>query len=307
MALDVAISIITYNHEKFIGKTIESIIDQKTDYNFKLFITDDNSTDNTASICESYERKYPLLISFESFEKNIGVIPNWMKNYQKCIKSRATYIANCDGDDYWTDPLKLQKQITFLNENHDYALTFSDTMLVDYNNREMSLTPYFTERKKMYKSGDIFWDLLKSNFINNSSICLRTNCITDFFPQSNREEKRKWYIVDYWLWLHIAKDHKVHFFDEVFAIYRTHEENLTSGNSGFFSKRPPYIMIDVISTIKTKKVEPKNRILITKILMTILIKKKSSLITKMKAGYYMLKFPPSFSLLKYSLNKQPGY
>ena len=302
----VAVSVITYNHEKFIGHAIENIIRQKTDYKLKIFITDDKSTDKTATICKEYAKKYPDLIDFESFEKNIGVIPNWMKNYQKCIASGARYIANCDGDDYWTDPLKLQKQITFLNENPDYGLTFSDTVLVDLNNEEIEPSPYFIERKKIYKSGDIFWDLLKSNFVNNSSICLRTNCITSVFPQTKSEEKKKWFIVDYWLWLHIAKENKVHFFDEIFAIYRTHGQNLTNGSNRFFLKRPSYIMLDVISALKTKPDTPQKRNLISKILLMILIKKKTSFSNKTKAAYYLIKYPPTYSALAEGIKKRLG-
>lgn len=303
MKPDVAVSVITYNHEKFIGLAIESILQQKSDYKFRIFITDDKSTDNTANICKTFQDKYPDIIVFESLEKNIGVIPNWMRNYQKCIASGAQYIANCDGDDYWVDSLKLQKQITFLNNNPDYGLTFSDTILVDCNSNEMALTPYFIERKKMYRSGDIFWDLLKSNFVNNSSVCLRTKTIKSVFPQTEREEKKKWYIVDYWLWLQIAKENKVHFFNEVFATYRTHEENLTSGNSNFFSKRPPYIMLDIISALKTRPVESENRNLIAKILLMILIKRKTSRLNKLKAGCYLMKFTPTFSLMRNGVNK----
>lgn len=291
----IAISVTTYNHEKFIGKTIENLISQKTDFSFKIFITDDCSTDNTASICNDYQNKYPDLINFETFEKNIGVIPNWMNNYQKCIASGAKYIANCDGDDYWTDINKIQKQVEFLNQHEDYGLIFSDTYLIDFDNSELELSPYFADRKKMYKSGDIFWDLLKGNFINNSSICLRTKCIEKVYPQEEKDRNKRWYILDYWLWLFIAKDYQVKFIDEKLSAYRTHPSNVSGGGSpGFISDRRGDIMLDIISALNKSKIGTKeNKALISKILISISINTKTSLSNKLKSVFYLLKFPPS--------------
>lgn len=123
----VSISCITYNHQKFIGEAIEGFLMQKTDFAIEILIYDDASTDGTADIVREYEKQHPELIkpiyqriNQYSQVRRISAIFVWPNCSGK-------YIALCDGDDYWTDPLKLQKQVDFL-ENHEYcAGTFHET------------------------------------------------------------------------------------------------------------------------------------------------------------------------------------
>ncbi len=112
-----AIWMITYNHEAFIEKAILSIIDQKTSFSIKLFIGDDCSIDATPDICKKYQNEFPNKIKLFINKKNLGPTANALNIYNACANSGAKYIALCEGDDYWTDPFKLQKQVQLLESN----------------------------------------------------------------------------------------------------------------------------------------------------------------------------------------------
>jgi len=113
----VSVCMISYNHGKFIAQAIESILSQKVDFSIELIIGDDCSTDNTFDICEAYARKDPR-VKLLSREKNLGVMPNFSRTLQACT---GKYVAVCEGDDYWSDPHKLDVQVTFLEAHPDYA------------------------------------------------------------------------------------------------------------------------------------------------------------------------------------------
>lgn len=110
-----------YNQEKYIEDALEGFLIQETDFPFEILIQDDASTDNTASIIREYEAAYPRIIKPVYNTEN-----QYSKEDRPCFsnfsRSKGEYIAYCDGDDYWTDPLKLQKQVNFLNINHEYSM-----------------------------------------------------------------------------------------------------------------------------------------------------------------------------------------
>jgi len=120
----VSVCMITYNHENFIKDAIEGILMQKTSFPIELIIGEDCSTDNTRKIVKDYEEKYPEIIFAQYSEKNLGMINNFLNVLQA---ARGKYIALCEGDDYWTDPLKLQKQVDFLEANPEYVICANRT------------------------------------------------------------------------------------------------------------------------------------------------------------------------------------
>jgi acetyltransferase-like isoleucine patch superfamily enzyme/glycosyltransferase involved in cell wall biosynthesis len=118
----VSIACLTYNHEKLISKAIEGFLMQKTNFEYEIVIHDDASTDNTQKVILEYQKKYPkkikTIFQTENQYRKTGKYPiNILYNELK-----GEYVAECDGDDYWTDPLKLQKQVDFLEKNPDYVM-----------------------------------------------------------------------------------------------------------------------------------------------------------------------------------------
>ena len=117
----VSICCVTYNHEKYIEEALDSFLIQDTGFPFEIVVDDDCSTDNTAELIKKYIKKYPTLMNVRLRDKNVGMISNITENIQR---SKGKYIAMCEGDDYWTDPKKLQIQVNLLMENPECYLSF---------------------------------------------------------------------------------------------------------------------------------------------------------------------------------------
>lgn len=111
----------TYNQENYIRRALDGFVSQKTNFRFVALVGDDASTDRTPVIVKEYADKYPEIIKPVLREKNLGAA----NNYQDLIKNIDTeYMAFCEGDDYWTDPGKLQKQVDILDRHRNFAICF---------------------------------------------------------------------------------------------------------------------------------------------------------------------------------------
>lgn len=170
----VSVGIITYNHENYIRQCLEGIMMQKTNFAIEVVIGEDVSTDNTRAIVKEFEQKYPGIIKPIYHDKNVG----GGRNAYEFVYPRLSgkYIAICEGDDYWTDPYKLQKQVDFLEQNPDYVLCFHQIGIVDQHNEYTRQQPPQRDIQ-LFSALDIFH--LK---IPTLSIVFRS-CITSFPPQ----------------------------------------------------------------------------------------------------------------------------
>ena len=149
----VSVGIITYNHEKFIRQCLEGVMMQKTNFAFDVIVGEDCSTDNTRSIIEEFVAKYPGIIKPIYQEKNVGGARN---AYEFCYPQlTGKYIAICEGDDYWTDPYKLQKQFDFLESNPDCVMCVHRSNRVNENGeilakRESSDEVKYMSQKELF-------------------------------------------------------------------------------------------------------------------------------------------------------------
>src|ERR1019366_2115974 len=109
-----------------IAEAIEGILMQKTNFPFELIIANDASKDNTDDVIKDLIKKHPNghLVKYFSQENNLGMIPNFIFALEQC---KGKYVAMCEGDDYWTDPFKLQKQVDFLEANADFNICCHET------------------------------------------------------------------------------------------------------------------------------------------------------------------------------------
>lgn len=139
----VSISCITYNHASYIRKCLEGFMMQRTDFAFEVLIHDDASTDGTAEIIKEYQDKYPDIIK-PIYEKE----NQWIKGKRGSAvfnfhRAKGKYIAMCEGDDYWTDPLKLQRQIDFMEANDDYVMCSHSYHVEDDKNKSVVIKSSF--------------------------------------------------------------------------------------------------------------------------------------------------------------------
>jgi len=151
----VSVIMITYNHEKYIEEAIHGVLMQECDFGYELIIANDHSTDETGKVIQRILLNHPqaAVINFLNREANLGMVQNFVDAFKR---SKGKYIALCEGDDYWTDTLKLQKQVNFLEKNHEYSMVCHDALVID-EVKEISY-PYFTgaHQKQICSTKDIF-------------------------------------------------------------------------------------------------------------------------------------------------------
>ncbi|WP_425638984.1 glycosyltransferase family 2 protein [Algoriphagus yeomjeoni] len=126
----VSICVQTFQHEEYIAQCLDSLLSQKTEFDFEIIVGEDGSVDRTGEICEIYAKKYPETIRLFKRDPNNKIFIRGKKtgrfNFLENLKAaRGKFICLCDGDDYWIDNEKLQKQYQFLNENPEVSLVYS--------------------------------------------------------------------------------------------------------------------------------------------------------------------------------------
>jgi glycosyltransferase involved in cell wall biosynthesis len=211
----VSVSMITYNHEKYIEEAINGVLMQVTDFEVELIISNDNSPDQTDTIIQRIIKEHPkgYWIKYIKHEKNLGAIPNSMDNFKQCS---GEYIAICEGDDYWTDPSKLQKQVCFLQENNDYVITYTSVEAFDENG---IIENYIGGAKCDLDS----IDLQKATPINTLTTCFR-NVVTNYPYEYNFSK-----IGDLFIWALLADYGKGKYIENITpARYRIHSGGIYS-------------------------------------------------------------------------------
>lgn len=156
----VSVVTITYNHEPFIAKAIEGVLMQQVGFPIEYIIAEDCSTDGTRKICEEYAAKYPDLIHLIVSEQNVGPKENERRAF---AATRGKYIAFCEGDDYWTEPLKLQRQVDFMEAHPDYSVCFHGLKRI-YDNDEISENTMNLDR---CKNGFDVMDITSKDYLDN--------------------------------------------------------------------------------------------------------------------------------------------
>lgn len=146
----VSIWSITYNHGKFIEECLEGILKQQTTFDFELIIGDDASTDRTSEVLRNYQSKFPKTIKPLIQDKNVGVFENSICKVLPRLK--AKYVAICEGDDYWIDPLKLQKQFDYMESHPNCSMCFTNQLEVSSNGELQKKNIY---SNKIYTTNDI--------------------------------------------------------------------------------------------------------------------------------------------------------
>jgi len=237
----VSISVTTFNQKNYIKDCLDGILNQRTTFQFEIILGEDQSNDGTREVCQDYAKRYPEKIKlFLRSRKDVIYINgnatgryNFLENLKAC---RGKYIALCEGDDYWTDPLKLQKQVDFLEANEDYAICFHDVLEFHQN------TSFFKDDYMSMHNKETHFDSLKiarGNFIHTPSVVLRN----DF-------EIPNWFLEvvlgDWSLYLLQLKGRKIKRFKEKMAVYRVHDQGVWTKKEGYESERDMALTAKII-------------------------------------------------------------
>ncbi len=221
----VTIASTTYNMEAFIAEALDSWLAQKTSFPFDILISDDGSTDGTCEVVKRYMEKYPniRLISTE----HIGKMPNFIRSLKE---SKGKYIALCDGDDYWIDPEKLQKQVDFMEAHPDFSECFTNSYVLNTE----------TGKKKIAKTQ--IWDaadtegLLKHR--DNDNVQMSPGHTSTFLYRNQYlQDYPEWMygdvMTDFPLYMLMSRYGKAKFINEITSVYRHRPYGVSSLNFTF--------------------------------------------------------------------------
>jgi glycosyltransferase involved in cell wall biosynthesis len=208
----VSINCVTYNHVNFIRDALAGFVMQQTTFPFEVLVHDDASTDGTAEIICEYERQYPHQVlpiyqQENQYSKRVPITASI-----QLPRARGKYIASCEGDDYWTDPYKLQKQVDFLEGHPECSMCFHNVE-VQYQDRQSAPESFCSSDQKPISTLE---DLLIMNFIPTASLMFRLEAFQGL-PE--------WYFerpMDWPFFILIAQHGDIGYIDEVMAIYRMH-------------------------------------------------------------------------------------
>ena len=217
----ISVCCLTYNHEKYIRECLEGFINQKTDFTFEVLIHDDASTDKTAEIVREYEVKYPEIIkpiyqSENQYSKGVSLSSAF--NFPR---AKGKYIAMCEGDDYWTDPYKLQKQVNFLENNKEYGMVHTNFDTYYQNDN------YFLKNTHSVYNIDLkdnckldYWNFFGKEMatIKTLTVCFRNDLLKKWQSAS---PKNNWLIGDFPMYFFISLQSKVGYINESTSVYRT--------------------------------------------------------------------------------------
>ena len=223
----VSICCITYNHKDYIREAIEGFLMQKTTFPIEIIIHDDASTDGTAIIVEEYAEKYPdIFVSILQKENQWSKGGGSINARFVFPRARGKYIALCEGDDYWTDPLKLQKQVDFLEANEDYGAVFTDADIL-YQISGKKILSYDKKHRRRIPEGDVFNELLYSSPYKSCTVLFRHKFIYGMMDYEFLKNE-KFIMGDKLLWLHIAANSKIGYIFDSTSVYRVLEESASN-------------------------------------------------------------------------------
>lgn len=221
----VSVCCITYNHEKFIADAINGFLMQKTNFPFEIIIHDDASTDSTREIISNYQLENPGLIKTifqkeNQYSQGKHVFPIAFQ------AARGKYIALCEGDDYWIDPDKLQKQVDFLESKPDYAICFHNNFILNVNSSEAMILreqdPWDTLTTEDVINWNSYYKRKKATPGHTSTAVFRKSCV-EYLPS--------WCLsafnIDVPLYIHISRYGLSKFINNAMSVWRSFPESLS--------------------------------------------------------------------------------
>ncbi len=239
----ISVIITSYNHERYIKQCMDSILDQEGNFNLEIILGDDCSTDKTPEILQQYCEKYPAIIRMMPEQENMGVT----KNLKRCLDAcQGDFIAICEGDDYWTDEFKLQKQMECLEAHKDYSMCFSAFMIFYEDRNEISP---FNEQVSLQKDVITTEDLIRINYIGNFSCCMYRSESVRRLPGEIFEV----FTVDWMFNMACGEIGGIGFIRDTMSVYRKHSDGLWAGKPVALQQKQLITLIDVYDELLSKR------------------------------------------------------
>lgn len=221
----VSICCIAYNHEKYIEYSIDSFLMQETNFPFEIIISDDCSSDDTCKILDKYNKLYPRIIKIIKGNFNIGMSKNFERAFEN---TKGKYIAICEGDDYWIDPLKIKLQKEFLDKNQDFSYCSHAVNIINSTVNSFTYSPYFYQTNNIHN----FKSVLMNHFIPTLSLFFRKESLVIPFPHFFYQVRS----LDIAIELTLSSNGNCYYDFNKMGVYRHHDNGITK-NKIDISKR----------------------------------------------------------------------
>lgn len=213
----VSVAMLSYNHGKFIEKSIKSVLSQKTTFPFKLIIAEDCSSDNTREIVLKFQKENPSKIKLILQNENVGANQN---NIALLNSLEGKYVAALEGDDYWIDPFKLQKQVDILEHDNTLSMTCHASQEVNEEGEQFKVSKIDQEIVTLSEV------LQKGWFLRTATMLFRREAISKGFPDFFYDA----YSMDYIIQVMVLKIGNCFFSQDVMAAYRHHTGGMSKGS-----------------------------------------------------------------------------
>lgn len=220
----VSICCITYNHEQFLERCLNGFLSQQTSFIFEVLVSNDCSTDDSQIILDKYSSLYPTIIKDVSPQSNLGAIENF---YYTLNFAKGKYVAFCEGDDYWIDTHKLEKQVLILENNPDFGLVYTNSTKISQTNNSKKIIRYKPENID---------DVIRHYNCPAQTIVFSNILFHKYLCEVNPQLK-KWEMADYPLFLWFYINSKVFHIDELTAVYRILQKSANHTNDYFRARK----------------------------------------------------------------------
>lgn len=232
----VSVCMTTYNHAPYLARAIEGVLSQRTTFGVELVLGEDCSTDGTRVICEAYAGRYPDRIRVVASSANVGWRANYRRTFEAC---RGKYVAYCDGDDWWSDPRKLQMQVELMESDPECGMCY--TSVNEYLQASGELRP---DPDRHYTD---FEEMLLGISVPNCTTLARRELIAAYYAEIRPETHPEWLTDDWPMWLWFARRSRIRHIDRVTAVHRRLAGSVSHGGSyrGRLARRDSFLGISL--------------------------------------------------------------
>lgn len=221
---------LSHNHYSYIKDALDGFVSQKVDFSFQVYVIDDRSDDGTVDVIKEYELLYPEIIKGIYHSENYFSKGEFIHEYLFHLHKYAKYVSLCEGDDYWTDPLKLQKQVDFLETHSDYSMCFHNAV-EHWENASKEDRIFSNVEGREYSGLEIYtnWIIPTASILYRAKILLKEEARTIF-------QNKNFVFFDVVLFLYCATQGKLYGMRDVMSVYRRTESSLTMTHSKIMSQ-----------------------------------------------------------------------